>query len=82
MAYAHQISKGIGMETVTVIPCDFGDCTNTSVIVEKWSDRKVRRLELTFDAASLRTLRDMFGHVQAFHADKDGEQEWSSCDLN
>jgi len=82
MAYAHQISNGDGTEMVTVIPCDCGDCTNTSVIVEKRSGRKVRRLELTFDAASLRTLQDMLDHAQAFHADKDGEQDWSPCDLN
>jgi len=82
MAHAHQIANGDSTESVTVIPCDCGDCTGTTVIVEKRSGRKVRRLELTFNAASLRTLQDMLDHAQASHADKGGERDWSPCDLD
>lgn len=82
MTTAFQMYGYDDSELITVVPCDCGDCTGTTVIVAKKLGRKVKKLEVTLDAEDLDQLLELLHKAKEYHAEKGHGTRWSQSELN
>ena len=69
-------------ELITVAPCDCGDSTGTTLILERKLGRKVRKLEVTLVDEALDELLDMLHKAKEYHAKKGHGTCSSQCETN